>query len=70
MNSIHLTATNTFTVTVREVNLAPTLPAQADRSVNELETMTVVNTAGDTDLPANGLSYVLTEAPTGAAVRE
>ena len=40
-----LSATNSFTVTVNEVNSAPVLPAQSNRTVNELTLLTVTNGA-------------------------
>ena len=55
-----LTATNTFTVVVNEVNSAPVLPLQTNVTINELTLLTVTNTATDTDLPANTLVYTLT----------
>ena len=61
-------ATNTFTITVLEVNTAPVLPVQTNRTVNELATMTVVNTATDSDLPANPLNYTLIDPPAGAVI--
>jgi uncharacterized delta-60 repeat protein len=63
-----LSATNSFTVTVNEVNSAPTLLVIADRPVNELATLTVTNTATDTDLPANTLTYQLLGGPTNASI--
>src|SRR5207247_1145578 len=63
-----LSATNTFTVTVNEVNSAPSLPTIAAQTVNELATLTVTNTATDTDLPANTLIYQLLAAPTNASI--
>ena len=66
--SPNLFTTNTFTVTVNEVNVAPTLPAQTNKTVNELALLTVNNTGSDTDLPANNLTYSLTTAPPGAAI--
>ena len=59
-----LSATNSFTVIVNEVNSAPTLPALASQTINELATLTVINTATDTDLPVNTLTYQLLAAPT------
>ena len=64
----HLSATNHFTVTVTEVNVAPMLPVQADREVAVLTLLTVVNTATDADLPANTLTYALLTAPAGASI--
>ena len=63
-----LSATNSFTVTVNEVNTAPVLPAQTDRSLDELTLLTVTNTATDADVPANVLSYELLVAPAGAVI--
>ena len=63
-----LSVTNSFTVTVSEVNTAPVLPAQADRSLDELTLLTVTNTATDADVPANVLSYELLVSPAGAVI--
>ncbi|HSU55492.1 MAG TPA: immunoglobulin domain-containing protein, partial [Candidatus Dormibacteraeota bacterium] len=63
-----LGATNSFTVVVTEVNAAPVLPAQTNRSVIELTQLIVTNTATDSDLPANILSYVLVNPPSGAII--
>ena len=63
-----LSDTNTFAVTVNEVNSAPTLPTIATQSVNELATLTVTNTATDTDIPANTLTYQLLAGPTNASI--
>jgi len=61
-------ATNSFTVVVNEVNTVPVLPTQSNLVIDELTTLTVTNTATDTDLPANTLTYVLLAAPTNAAI--
>jgi hypothetical protein len=63
-----LKATNTFTVIVNEVNVAPLLPAQSPRTISELALLTVTNTATDADAPANTLSYTLATAPAGAVI--
>jgi Bacterial Ig domain len=68
VNSLHLSATNSFTVVVNEVNSAPILSAQTNRSLNELTTLTVTNSASDSDLPANPLSYTLLNPPAGATI--
>src|SRR5205085_738798 len=60
-----LSATNSFTVVVREVNSAPVLTVPADQTINELSTLVVSNTASDADLPTNTLSFGLVSAPTG-----
>jgi len=68
VNAQQLTATNTFVVIVNELNVAPVLPGQTNRTINELTLLTVTNTATDSDLPANGLSYALTVFPSGATI--
>ena len=63
-----LSATNSFTVTVNEVNMAPTLSVQTNRTIDVLTTLIVANTATDGDIPANTLTYVLAVAPTNALI--
>jgi uncharacterized membrane protein YqaE (UPF0057 family) len=63
-----LSATNQFTVVVSEVNSAPVLPAQPDQTIPELTTLTVTNTATDSDLPANILTYSLLSPPAGVTI--
>src|SRR4029079_2751698 len=63
-----LSATNSFTVTVTEVNSAPTLPVQTNRTIAELATLVVTNRATDTDLPTNTLNYSLQNPPAGATI--
>jgi len=52
-------ATNSFLVTVREVNSAPTLPSQPSIAIDELSELAVTNAAIDSDVPAALLSYSL-----------
>src|SRR5262249_13313283 len=61
-------ATNSFTVTVNEINSAPVLPVQANRTANELALLVVVNQASDSDVPFNSLSYQLLSPPPGATI--
>ena len=61
-------ATNSFQVVVNEINTAPVLPIQPDVVLNLSATLTVTNTAADTDYPPNPLTYQLLRAPTNAAV--
>jgi len=63
-----LSATNSFVVTVNEVNSAPTLPVQTNRTIDVLTTLIVTNTATDEDIPANTLTYELVVAPTNALI--
>ncbi|MFO1477565.1 MAG: hypothetical protein U1F98_13055 [Verrucomicrobiota bacterium] len=64
-----LSATNSFQVTVDEINSAPVLPLQTNHTVAELTLLVVTNTATDADLPANTLSYQLVNPPSGALHR-
>ncbi len=52
-------ATNTITVVVLETNQAPVLPAQPNISIAVLGGVRVTNTASDTDVPVNELTYEL-----------
>jgi len=63
-----LSATNSFMVTVNEVNTAPVLPGQSNRNIDVLTTLVVTNTATDSDIPANTLTYMLSVAPTNALI--
>ena len=64
-----LSDTKTFSVTVNEVNTAPTLAVVTNRTVNEGVTLTITNSAADTDVPMNSITYSLgTNAPAGAIV--
>ncbi|MBT8216579.1 MAG: tandem-95 repeat protein [Acidimicrobiia bacterium] len=52
-----------FTITVDEVNTAPTPDPIANRTLDELDTVTVNATATDSDIPANSLSWTLDAGP-------
>ena len=54
-------------ITVNEVNTAPVLASVGDKTVNEGALLTFTNSATDTDLPAQTLTYSLTGAPAGAS---
>jgi internalin A len=62
-----LRATNSFTVIVKEVNVAPVLPVIPQQTVNELTPLTVTNTATQPNIHAT-LNYVLLNAPQGASI--
>ena len=66
--SPNLSDSETITVTVNEVNVAPVLAAIGNKSGNELTNIGFTATATDTDLPANTLSYSLVGAPAGASI--
>ena len=63
-----LSATNTFTVVVEEVNRAPVLAEQLMRVVSEGSELVVSNAAVNADLPAQNLTYQLLEAPAEMAI--
>jgi subtilisin-like proprotein convertase family protein len=65
-------ATNSFDITVNETNRAPFWPPNVPNPTNytvlALTTLTVTNTAADSDIPVNPLSYSLLNAPPGASI--
>ena len=61
-------ATNRFTVVVREVNVAPTLPVVSDQIINELTLLTVTNTATNANIHSIIAAYVLADHPPGATI--
>ena len=63
----HLSATNTFTVTVTEVNVAPVLPVIPAQTVNELTLLTVTNTATESNIHST-LGYALVNPPAGMGI--
>ena len=63
----HLSATNTFTVTVSEVNVAPVLPVIGARRVNELALLVVTNTATESNIHST-LGYALVNPPPGMGI--
>ena len=57
-----------FTITVDEVNLAPTLDPVGNQTVDELSPLSFTATASDPDAPANGLLFSLSGPPSGATI--
>ena len=64
----NLSATNSFTVTVNEVNTAPVLTVPGDQTINELTTLNVSASATDADVPPNTLTFGLVTAPSGMTI--
>ena len=62
-----LSATNTFTVIVKEVNVAPVLPSIGTQAVNELTLLTVTNTARESNIHST-LGYALASPPAGMVI--
>jgi len=63
-----LTATNTFTVIVKEVNVAPTLPVIAIQNVNELALLSVTNSATNSNIHSTITGYALVSPPSGMVI--
>lgn len=67
-NEQHLSATNLFTVLVREINLPPRLTAPPEQRLDELTSLNLTVPVADDDLPANTLVFSLSSAPTGMTI--
>src|SRR2546429_356297 len=64
-----LSATNSFTVTVREVNVAPVLSVPANQTIDELSALAVTASATDADVPAHTPTFSLGAPPAGPTSR-
>ncbi len=65
----NLSDSETISITVNEVNVAPVLNPIGNRSVNEATLLTFTALASDSDVPANTRTFSLDEgAPVGAAI--
>jgi hypothetical protein len=63
-----LTATNSFTVIVREVNMAPVLAVFPIQIVNELTLLSVTNSASEPNIHSATIGYGLLSAPAGMTI--
>ena len=63
-----LSAWNTFTVTVLEVNVAPVLTVPTNVTVSAGTLLTLTNTATDADLPSNTLVFALVAGLPGTTI--
>ena len=63
-----LSTTNSFTLTVNEVNSPPVLPVLTNLTTAGITMLVVTNTAIDSDIPANSLTYLLLTGPTNAVI--
>jgi hypothetical protein len=63
-----LSVTNSFTITVTETNSAPVLPDTTNYTIDELTSLIITNTASDSDLPLNTLTYSLLSPPANASI--
>jgi hypothetical protein len=65
VNAKQLSDTNSFSVTVREVNRPPSLVGPGPQTIDEMTLLIVTNYATDPDLPVNTLVFALVSAPPG-----
>jgi PKD repeat protein len=63
-----LTDSETITVHVNEVNVAPVLGVIGNKNVDELTLLTFTATATDADIPVQTLTFSLVGAPAGASM--
>jgi len=63
-----LTGTGSFTVAVKEVNIAPVPPNILPQSVTVSNTLTITNTATEPNIHATTIGYGLTSAPYGMTI--
>jgi hypothetical protein len=63
-----MSATNSFTVIVKEVNVAPVLPGQSTKTIAVLATLTVTNTATEPNIHALTTGYALISPPAGMSI--
>ena len=61
-NPARLTDSETFNISVTEVNMPPSISAIGDQSVNEQETLAFTVTASDSDVPAQTLLFTIDAA--------
>jgi hypothetical protein len=63
-----LSASNSFTVTVREINTAPAIGPLSDLVVNAGQNIAFTIPAADSDIPTNTLTFSFVAAPQGASL--
>ncbi|HEY5297312.1 MAG TPA: putative Ig domain-containing protein [Verrucomicrobiae bacterium] len=68
VNTKSFSVTNSYQITVNEVNSAPAITLPATQTINELTALNVTATASDSDIPANTLTFALVSGPSGLSV--
>jgi hypothetical protein len=63
-----MSATNSFTVIVKEVNVAPVLPVVSTQTVSALTLLTVIDTATEPNIHATTIGYRLVNPPAGMTI--
>src|SRR5262249_59400344 len=64
----NMSLTNSFIVTVREVNSAPVLTVPTNQVIDELTLLSVSASATDSDIPTNTLTFSLIAPPAGMSI--
>ncbi len=64
----NLVDSETFTITVNDVNVAPVLDPIGNQNVDELSTLTFTATASDSDIPTDTLTFTLDAASLAAGM--
>jgi hypothetical protein len=68
VNAKQMSATNSFSLTVNEVNLPPTLTVPGNQVLTEETPLSVSASSTDPDLPANALNFSLLSPPSGMTI--
>jgi hypothetical protein len=63
-----ITVSNSFTVVVNEINKAPVLTVPANRTNENVSSLTLVASASDADVPVETFTYTLLSPPTGITI--
>jgi hypothetical protein len=63
-----LSATNTYTIIVEEVNVAPVLPASSVKTITVQEPFSITNSATEPNIHSVTAGYLLLAPPAGAAI--
>jgi hypothetical protein len=68
LTSPQLTATNTFTIIVKEVNVAPVLPTISTQTITLLKPFSITNSATEPNIHSITGNYLLLVSPAGSAI--
>jgi hypothetical protein len=68
VNEQHLSTTNSFTITVNEVNRPPTITVPENQVMVEETPLVISASASDPDIPLNGLTFSLLSSPVGMTI--
>ena len=68
VNAKSFSVTNSFTLTVSEVNTAPSITVPGDQTIHAGVALSLTASATDADLPTNTLAFAKVSGPTGLSV--